>query len=389
MYKPASRRFLSSILLLGITGYSVPGLTVDYWQKQEIQDLLKQTSAIEGIPSISLTIVEQGSIAWSTSLGFSNLETRSDATPQTLYRSGSLVKPLTATAALQLASRNLLDLDAPVSEYCTEFPEKKWPVTTRQLLSHTGGIRSYKMPWTEFEKELYSTRHYASITDALAIFKEDPLKSEPGTKYQYSSYGYNLIGCVIEAISGTSYTNYLQKNILGPAGMTDTLTDIPSQIISDRAAGYRRNNKGKLLNERYVDLSNKIPSGGLLTTTVDMARFSISYMNGHLIPMDYVSDAMKPVQLKDSSMIEYGYGWQVSPRKQQMQGTRSSSATKVFHGGVTPGISAIMALYPEQKGAIVIMMNLYNVDGREKLVHSIKQILTKQTGISSMASAEE
>jgi CubicO group peptidase (beta-lactamase class C family) len=99
------------------------------------------------------------------------------------------------------------------------FPEKPWPITARQLLAHLGGIRDYS------EGEFASTRHYTSVTEALAVFKDDPLVHEPGTRFLYSTYGYTLLGAAVEGAAGESFLNYLRKNVLEPAGMERTTAD--------------------------------------------------------------------------------------------------------------------------------------------------------------------
>ena len=111
------------------------------------------------------------------------------ATADTRYRTASVAKPLTATIVMSLAEQGQLDLDAPVQRYCPEYPTKEWPLTTRHLLGHLGGVRHYKNP-----QEASSTQHYFDLRSALSTFAADPLLHEPGSKFLYSSFGYNLLG---------------------------------------------------------------------------------------------------------------------------------------------------------------------------------------------------
>ena len=92
-------------------------------------------------PGVSVAVVQDGKLVWSGGFGMADLENSVPATADTVYRLGSISKPITATAALVLAERGQLDLDAPVQKYCPAFPQKPWPITTRQLLGHLGGIR--------------------------------------------------------------------------------------------------------------------------------------------------------------------------------------------------------------------------------------------------------
>ena len=117
--------------------------------------------------------------------GFADVENGVPARPETVYRLASVSKPMTATAVLKLYEQGRLDLDAPVSRYCPDFPEKPWPVTARQLLCHQGGIRHYR------PDEPTVTRRFSSFAESLALFRDDPLLFEPGTAVRYSTYGYN------------------------------------------------------------------------------------------------------------------------------------------------------------------------------------------------------
>ena len=130
----------------------------------------------------------------------------------TVYRLASISKPITATAVMQLVERGRVDLDAPVWKYVPAFPVKPWPVTVRQLLCHQSGVRHYR------GDEISSTRHYVDLTEPLKIFKDDPLLFEPGTRTSYTTYGYNLLGAVVEAASGMKFADYLEANIFRPAG---------------------------------------------------------------------------------------------------------------------------------------------------------------------------
>jgi len=357
-------------LFMGFLLTTTPVHAMDYWKKKAISSLLEQKMQLEGTPGATIALVQKGALIWSSGYGMSDVEHSVEASSQSVFRTASLVKPITATAILQLVASGNLDLDSPVTQYCPDYPTKKWPVTTRQLLSHVSGVRSYNMPWNIYEAELHSTTKYESITDALSIFKNDPLKFQPGTNHKYTSYGYNILGCVIENVSGLPYMKYLEENIFQVAGMTQTMAEDPLEVIPDRVSGYRRDKKGKLVNERYVDLSNKIPSGGLLTTASDMARFSISYMNGEFLPNHLQSAAMTPAKLNNGDATNYGFGWQID--------SATNGEKIIYHGGVAPGVSAIMTLFPERNDAIVVMMNHYIVNGREKLVNDIAEIMQSE-----------
>ena len=119
---------------------------------------------------------------------------------------------MTAVAVLKLYEQGRLDLDAPVWRYCADFPEKPWPVTARELLCHQGGIRHYR------PDEPTLTRRFASFAESLALFRDDPLLHEPGTAVQYSTYGYNLLGCAAAGAAGRASWRCSRRPCSSPPG---------------------------------------------------------------------------------------------------------------------------------------------------------------------------
>src|SRR5215470_5777928 len=206
-----------------------------------VEELKKQQ-----MPAVTVAIAKDGRIIYSKAFGMADLENNVPATTETLIRTGSLAKPITAAAAMTLVEAGKLNLDAPVQKYCPAFPQKQWPITTRELLSHTSGIRHYK------GDEADSTKHFNSMSDGFSIFAADPLLLEPGTKSSYSTYSYTVAGCVIEGASGQKYYDYLRDHILAPAGMTHTFVDDVYTIIPHRARGYQKMS-GQVKNAGLMD----------------------------------------------------------------------------------------------------------------------------------------
>ena len=155
-------------------------------------------------------------------------------TPMTTIRLGSISKPITAIAVMQLVEQGKMDLDGEIQRYVPSFPKKQWPVTIRELLGHLGAVRHY-----QGDDEEGSTRHYTDRTEPLKIFAGDPLLFEPGTRFSYTTYGFNLLGAAVENASGEKFLDYLQAHIFQPAGMDHIRDDNVYAIIPHRARGYR------------------------------------------------------------------------------------------------------------------------------------------------------
>src|SRR5712671_633648 len=177
------------------------------------------------VPGVSVAVVENGQYEWGAGFGLADLEDNAPASEHTLFRLASISKSLTATAAMQLWERGQLDLDAPIQKYCPSFPQKPWPITTREVLGHLGGIRHYKSG-SQDDLEVGNTRHFDNpIQAGLNFFKDDPLVAQAGTSFHYSTQGYTVAGCVIEGASGAKYVDFMRQNVFVPAHMGQTQAD--------------------------------------------------------------------------------------------------------------------------------------------------------------------
>lgn len=302
------------------------------------------------IPGVSVAIVKNNQIIFQRGYGLADLENKVPAMADTVYRIASVSKSLAAVAAMQLVEKGKLDLDAPVQKYAPSFPTKAFPITTRQLLAHLSGVRGYRRGEGE------RTNHYESLTDALSVFKDDPLEHEPGTKYTYTTFGYTLLGVVIEGASGMFYSEYLRDRVLKPAGMLRTQVDDLYQIIPNRARGYSPRVYGQFngdwRNPALMDSSYKIPGGGLVSTADDLARFAIAVQNGVLIKPETFEQMSKSQKTRDGQETGYGYGWYVDRR----EGREPDGS--VWHGGVQQGFTSDVWILPRKHLAVVILTNL-------------------------------
>ncbi len=219
-------------LLAWITAATQTPATLPADKTAKIEAAIKDLMSRQHIPGLSIAIVTDHQLRWQQGYGLADVENSVPAKAATVYRIASTSKPITAVAAMQLAERGKLDLDAPIQKYAPSFPTKQFPITTRQLLAHLSGVRHYKPGEGEY------TYHYESLTDALSIFKDDPLKHEPGTQYTYTTFGYTLLGVVIEGASEMTFLDYLREHIFKPAGMQHTYIDDIYAIIPHRARGY-------------------------------------------------------------------------------------------------------------------------------------------------------
>src|SRR5688500_6041292 len=243
---------------------------------QHFDEFARKQMAIDKTVGVTIGFMKDDFV-WVKGYGYADLENKSPAKAESAYRLASVTKPMTALAVLQLVEKGKIDLDAEVQTYVPYFPKKQWPVTVRQVLGHLGGISHYKNPTNELHiKEHRSTR------EAIAIFENFDLVAEPGTRYSYSSYGYNLLGAIIEAASGMSYGEYMRQNIWQPLGMANTRMDDPLDVIPNRVRGYQLLN-GQVKNSEFIDISSRFAAGGTRATVPDMLKFAKGVMDQKLL----------------------------------------------------------------------------------------------------------
>ncbi len=315
------------------------------------------------IPGLSIAIVNQGRILYSGAFGEADVENHIDVTERSRFRTASVAKPLTATAALALAVNGRLNLDVPIQNYCPAFPIKPWPITARELLSHRSGIRHYRAD-TLNDPEVSSTHHYAKLSDAFALFGKDPLVNQPGTAFLYTTFGYTVLGCVLEGAAGKPFFELMKQYVFTPAEMPDSTLDDARKIIPNRARGYDLGSDGELENAPFIDSSDKYPAGGLLTTAGDLAHFILHLYSGSLLPPKTLNEMWTPITnlSKDRG---YALGWGVF----SYRGMKA-----IAHSGDQQGASSALLLIPEKQLGIAILSNTENAD-LEALAHSIADIL--------------
>jgi serine beta-lactamase-like protein LACTB len=318
-----------------------------------------------GIPGLSLAVAETGQVRYEAGFGFADVENEVPARPETVYRLASVSKPMTAAAVMKLVQDGRLDLDAPVTRYCPEFPEKPWPVTARQLLCHQGGVRGYR------PDEQPSTRRFTSLADGLALFADDALVFEPGTKVLYSTYGYSLLGCAAAHAAGQAFVPLLQESVFGPARMTSTRIDDVRELIPNRAQGYVRDAFGRLLNSALADMSYKVPGGGLCGTAPDVARFGAALLAGQIVSRGTLERMLTRQKTRDGRVTGYGLGVAV--------GTRGGRR-EVWHLGGQERVSTVLYLRTDGELAVALLANLEKVQSQVlDLARRVGDLATAQT----------
>jgi len=276
--------FLSALLLL----YSPFGCS--YFQKdpelkfsldkvEEIDRVIKalyENGQFSGVVLVSV----KGKVIYRNAVGYANIEDNILNTCDTKFRIASFTKPFTAMLILQLVEEGKLDLDGKLTESLPEFTVKGGEkITIHQLLTHTAGITGeWRIPdLVDIEKKYYSREKL------LERIMERKLVYKPGTKREYSNFGYALLGLIIEKVTGKSYDEVLKEKICEPAGMKNTFSDVTAQIIKNRAIGYNYNYFTGIEEASFLDMSFVFGYGHLLSTVEDLYLFDKALYTNKLL----------------------------------------------------------------------------------------------------------
>ena len=312
--------------------------------KNELNNFLNEYRTNKDIPSISGGVSLNGKIVWLEAVGLADIENNVPAKTNTVYRTASISKAITAVAIMQLVEQDKIKLDEDVRTYLPYFPKKRWKFTIRQLLNHTSGIRNYRY------EEFNNTESFKSIKDAIRVVMDDSLQSEPGTKRQYTTLGYNLLAGIIEYVSGVSFEEYLNKNIFQPVEMTSTYLEYQPKIIFNKARVYIKNNFRKIENAPLADLSIKFAGGGMISTSEDLLKFAQKLMTYKLVKSSTLDTMLIPTVLKNNDTINYGLGLNF--------GIDQKGRKYFGHAGGWNGYTSELLIYPEKSLAAVYLTNI-------------------------------
>lgn len=331
---------LGAVLLAGLLGAQQPAP----WA-EAVAAAIRQQMAKDRIPGLSCAVGTGDDIPFAQGFGLADVENDVPATAATVYRLASISKPVTAVAAMQLAERHKLDLDADVHGFLPGWPAKRWPVTVRQLLAHQGGVRHY------LPGEAESTVHFATQSDALARFANDPLLHEPGTAYAYSTFGFNLVAAAVEQASGQPFAAYVREHIALPSGAPTLQDDDVRRVVRGRAQGYVFAGD-TLQNSALMDSSYKLGGGGLCCSAPDLVRFAQALQRGRLVPPTALATMWTPVQPRGGKRSDYGLGFRI---------TQHGGRKVVLHGGAQSRVSTMLYMLPDQGITVALLCNLEKV----------------------------
>ncbi len=302
----------------------------------------------QGLVGLALGVIRDGEVVYTAGFGLADRASDTPVTPKTMFRWASISKPVTAVAAMQLVERGELDLDADLRTYVPEFPDKGVSITSRQLLSHLGGIVHYSNGPVIATKREYDDDHpYEDVVLALDTFMESPLVNAPGEKFSYSTRGFMLMSAVVQRAGDEPFFTQVRERICTPLGLTTLQPDYQWLDIPDRATGYQRV-RGLVLPSTNTDVSWKLGGGGFISNVEDLAGFAAGLIGDELMQPEIKAIMWTEQTTSKGDGVGYGLGFDVS---------RPNGALRIAHNGAQEKTRTRMVIYPEQRHGLVVMTN--------------------------------
>ena len=336
----------------------------------EIEKMFLERVERQHMPGAVMGIIIDGQLVWVKSAGVADIKSRAPVTLDTVFRIASMTKSFTAMAILKLRDEGKLSLDDPVSMYVPALTDLPYPtkdspaLTIRHLLSHSEGFPEDN-PWGD--------RQLAQSDDAIKNFMRSgiPFSNAPGVAYEYSNFGFAILGQIVQAVARKPYPDYIRDAILMPLGMRASTFEAAQVPRARMAPGYRwEDNVWK--DEPILAHGSFGSMGGLWTTANDLARY-VAFLTSAYPPRDEAENG--PIRRSSAREMQQMARWQPAfALRATVDGPTQLSVSTygyglgvaqdcrfthvVAHGGGLPGYGSLMRWYPEHGVGIIAMGNL-------------------------------
>jgi CubicO group peptidase (beta-lactamase class C family) len=338
----------------------------------EVDNFVRAQLAERHIPGAAIAVIRNGRVVKTEGYGLASVEFNVPATKETVFEIGSVSKQMTAAAIMLLIEEGKINPDEKISKYLPNTPDAWKNVSVRNLLTHTSGIKSYTgLSGFELTKRL-------NRDEFIKTLGVQPLEFETGSRYLYSNSGYNLLGFIIETISGKSYWNFMRERIFKPLGMNATADRDPKYIIANRATGYEWENNA--LVGRDYDLTDVFSAGAIVSTVEDLAKWDAAWRNDTLLKKASKMQAWTPATLSDGKPYPYGFGWRFS----EVRGHKL-----IAHSGQTAGFGANISRYVDDDLTVIALTNLGEIGMGTVLANGIAKIYIPAISLKALKAQTE
>jgi D-alanyl-D-alanine carboxypeptidase len=319
-----------------------------------MEDLIRGEMKTHQVAGVACRIIRNGRPIKTACFGSADLEWNAPVKPDTVFEIGSVTKQFTAACILMLAEEGKLSVDDPISRYLPDAPPAWADVTLRHMLTHTSGITNYD------SLAGFEMREHLTQSQFIARLAVHPLLFRPGDAWSYSNSGYNLLGYIIENVSGESYWDFLREHIFSPLQMTQTTRRDPGLVIPYRAGGYEATNH--VFSHRNYDVTELFSAGAIVSTVLDLSKWNAALDGTNLLREASKTQWWTPLRFNDGRTKDYGFGWYLNP----LQGHRN-----IGHSGSTSGFSASLQRFPDDHLAVILLSNTDELNFATRLAKKV------------------
>jgi D-alanyl-D-alanine carboxypeptidase len=334
------KRILFSLLSIFLLISCITAQTAD-----KVDEFINAEMQKLHVPGVAVAVIKDGKVIKSKGYGLANVETNTPVTTETVFKIGSISKPIIAMGIMLLVEEGKISLDDKISKYLDGTPETWKDITVRHLLSHTSGIIR--------EAPGFDGAKIQPDADVIKTAYQSPLVFTPGEKYQYCNVGYFSLAEIIRKVSGKPWSDFLTERILKPFGMNSTRTTTFAEIIPNRANGYSFINNKLSNSEVYLALR---PSGAFLSTISDMIKLEAALNGRDFLKPETRTIMWTPFKFNNGKDSTYGLGWTIDV---------VNGRKRIGHGGSLNGFRSHFARYVDDGITIIVLTNLAEVDPSE------------------------
>jgi len=347
-------------------------------------------------PGMVAMLIREGRVQWQTTFGLADLETHRPATLDTQFELASMTKQFTAMAIMILSEQGKLKFDDTLDKYCPEFPAYARTIHIRDLLHHVSGLPDYEElmvgkigdNFFRSSKGPRAAHEFTSAEVLKTLSRQPKLRFAPGSGFEYSNSGYQVLGQIIERVSGKRYAEFLKEQIFEPLGMHDTLVlDERKRSGRHLALAYRKRN-GRWEDITYSPENYEYGDGGVESTGNDLFKWDQALRTGKLVrratlDLAFTPGRINPGHTSNGKVIEthffehpsaYGFGWFVS---------LENDAAVLEHGGDWSGYRTHMIRVPSRQVTAIVLTNSSNNDVA-RIAHRIIEIARRKEGTESL-----
>lgn len=326
-----SRKFWPALMLAFV--FVTSGLA-----NNDVDKIVADEMARQKIPGVAVAVIHNGKVVKEKGYGMANVELNIPVTNDSVFKIGSISKPMIALAVMKLVDEGKIGLDDPVSKYIQDAPALWKDITIKHLLSHTSGIIREAPGFNPFMVQ----KDYDVIKTAFA----SPLVFQPSEKYQYCNVGYFSLAEIIARVSGKPWPEYVNEVVFAPNKMSATRATSNIDLVPNRVNGYELAQDKLVNSESYRALR---PSGAFLSSIKDMVAFANALEKAPPVKPATLKMMQTAVKLKDGTSAPYGLGFQVG----MIRGKANTG-----HGGSLSGFRTNLSIFPEDKLTVIVLANL-------------------------------